>query len=299
MSDRASAAGGRWLITGSGGMLGRDLAAALAARGADVRGVTRAELDITDEAGVAAALREHTPDVVVNCAAWTVVDAAETSEAAALAVNGPGAGHLAAAIADGCAAPSCRLVQLSTDYVFAGDAEQPYAEDDSPAPRTAYGRTKLAGEEAVRKILPAASYVVRTAWLYGAHGPNFVRTMIRLERERPAVDVVADQHGQPTWTADVASRVIALVGADAPPGVYHATSSGQTTWFGLAREVFRLLGADPERVRAITTAQYPVPAPRPAYSVLGHQAWVKAGIDPIGGWQAALGQAFPVLTRKA
>lgn len=295
MSSRARGTGGRWLIAGSGGMLGRDLAAALQARGADVVALSRAELDITNEAAVATALRDHAPDIVVNCAAWTAVDAAEEREADALAVNGAGAGHLAAAIAAGCAAPGCRLVQLSTDYVFAGDAAEPYAEHDPPAPRTAYGRTKLAGEEAIRKFLPEAGYVVRTAWLYGAHGPNFVRTMIRLERERPAVDVVADQHGQPTWTADVAGQVIALISAGAPAGVYHATSSGETTWFGLAREVFRLLGADPARVRAISTADYPRPARRPGYSVLGHRAWATAGIEPIGDWQLALRRAFPAL----
>lgn len=285
----------RWLVAGSGGMLGRDLVAALLARGEDVLGLTRSELDLTDRAAVAKALGDGKPGVVVNCAAWTAVDDAEAHEDEALAVNGTGAGHLAAAIAAGCAAPGCRLVQLSTDYVFAGDAVQPYAEDDEPAPRTAYGRTKLAGEQAVRRSLPLASYVVRTAWLYGAHGPSFVRTMIRLERERPTVDVVADQRGQPTSTADVARQVIALVRSGAPAGFYHATSSGETTWFELAREVFRLLGADPARVRAISSSAYPRPAPRPGYSVLGHQAWASAGIEPIGDWRLALRQAFPAL----
>jgi dTDP-4-dehydrorhamnose reductase len=285
----------RWLIVGSGGMLGRDLVAALLARGEDVLALTRAELDITDEAAVGAALGDGKPDMVVNCAAWTAVDDAEAHEDEALAVNGTGAGHVAAAIAAGCAAPGCRLVHLSTDYVFAGDAVQPYSEHDAPTPRTAYGRTKLAGEQAVRRSLPVAGYVVRTAWLYGAHGHNFVRTMIRLERERPAVDVVADQHGQPTWTVDVAGQVIALAESGAPAGIYHATSSGEATWFGLAREVFSLLGADPARVRAIPGSAYPRPAPRPGYSVLGHKGWAAAGIEPIGDWRLALRRAFPEL----
>lgn len=289
---------GRWLIAGAGGMLGRDLAAALEARGADFVALTRADLDITDQAAVRDALRRCQPDIVVNCAGWTAVDAAELHEAEAQAVNGAGAAHLAAAIAAGGARGS-RLVQISTDYVFAGDAGKPYAEDDPTGPRTAYGRSKLAGEHAVRQILPGASYVVRTAWLYGAGGTNFVRTMIRLERERPAVDVVADQHGQPTWAADVAGKVIALAGAGAPAGTYHATSSGQATWCELAREVFRLLGADPARVRAISTAGYPVPAPRPAYSVLGHRAWANSGIEPIGDWRDALRRAFPALAAAA
>jgi len=249
----------RWLIAGAGGMLGRDLAAALRAGGADVAALTRQDLDITDEAAVRVALRRGRPDVVVNCAAWTAVDDAEAHENEALGVNGRGAAHLAA----GCAAIGSRLVHLSTDYVFRGDARRPYSEHDAADPQTAYGRTKLAGEQAVLRQLTETGYVMRTAWLYGAHGPNFVRTMIRLERERPTVDVVADQRGQPTWTADVADQVIALIRSRAAAGVYHATSSGEATWFDLAREVFRLLGADPERVRATTTSAFPRPAPRP------------------------------------
>jgi dTDP-4-dehydrorhamnose reductase len=278
-----------WLVTGAGGMLGTDLVAALTARGDTVTGLDRAGLDVTDAAAVAEAIGSAEPDVVVNCAAWTAVDDAEASEEQALAVNGGGAANLAAA----CARTGARLVQVSTDYVFAGDAGRPYAEDDVPAPRTAYGRTKLAGERAVLGALPGAGYVVRTAWLYGAHGPSFVRTMIKLEDQRPTVDVVDDQLGQPTWTADVAGQIIALVDAAAAPGVYHATSGGQTTWFGLAREVFGLLGADPDRVRPVPTSAMPRPAPRPAYSVLAHGAWAGAGIPPISDWRTALHRAFP------
>jgi dTDP-4-dehydrorhamnose reductase len=286
----------RWLVTGSAGMLGCDLVAALAGHGEDVIGLSRKELDVTDEAAVAAALADSRPGIVVNCAAWTAVDDAESHEDEALAVNGTAAAHVAAAIAAGTAGPGCRLVHLSTDYVFPGDATAPYTEHDAPGPRTAYGRTKLAGEQAVRGLLPQTGYVVRTAWLYGAHGPNFVATMIRLERERPAVDVVADQRGQPTWTADVARQVIALAGSGAPAGVYHATSSGVATWYDLAREVFLLLGADPDRVRATSTDAFPRPAPRPPYSVLGHDAWAAAGLQPIGDWRLSLRTAFPALT---
>jgi dTDP-4-dehydrorhamnose reductase len=285
----------RWLVAGAGGMLGCDLVAALTGSGEDVLGLSRKELDVTDETAVAAALADCRPDVVVNCAAWTAVDDAEAHEDEALAVNGTGAAHVAAAIAAGSAAPWCRLVHLSTDYVFAGDGERPYAEHDVPGPRTAYGRTKLAGEQAVRALLPEAGYVVRTAWLYGAHGPNFVAAMIRLERERPGVDVVADQRGQPTWTADVARQVIALVGSQAPAGTYHATSSGEATWFDLAREVFLLAAADPDRVRAVSTEAFPRPAPRPTYSVLGHEAWAAVGLQPIGDWRLSLRRAFPAL----
>lgn len=281
----------RWLVTGSGGMLGTDLVAALTARGEPVTGMDRASLDVTDAAAVTDAIARCRPDVVVNCAAWTAVDDAEAAEEQALAVNAGGAANLAAA----CAGAGVRMVQISTDYVFPGDAGRPYAEDDVPAPRTAYGRTKLAGERAVLGRLPGSGYVVRTAWLYGAHGPSFVSTMIRLESQRPAVDVVDDQRGQPTWTVDVAQQIIALARSAAAPGIYHATSSGQATWFGLAREIFGLLGADPSRVRPISSSALSRPAPRPAYSVLGHGAWAGVGIPPIGEWRTSLRRAFPGL----
>jgi dTDP-4-dehydrorhamnose reductase len=281
----------RWLVTGAGGMLGRDLVAALAAAGEEVAALTRLDLDITDETAVGATVRAVRPDVVVNCAAWTAVDDAESDEARALRVNGHGPAYLAAA----CAGTGARLVQVSTDYVFAGDARRPYAEHDPPSPRNGYGRTKLAGEQAVARLLPQAGYVVRTAWLYGEHGRNFVATVIRLERERPVIEVVADQQGQPTWAADVARQIITLIQSGAPPGIYHATSSGETSWFGLAREVFRLLGADEARVRPVPASGCPRPAPRPAYSVLGHGRWIAAGIEPIGDWREALRRAFPRL----
>ena len=293
----------RWLVTGAGGMLGRDLTGLLAGLGEPVTGVTRDDLDITSAAAVSSAVEALKPDVVVNCAAWTAVDDAETHEDTALAVNGQGPAHLAAA----CRLLGATLVQLSTDYVFDGTACQPYPEDAEPGPRTAYGRTKLAGEQAVRAALPDASYIVRTAWLYGAHGPSFVRTMIRLARAGTSPAVVDDQHGQPTWTADVARQIHALIATGAPPGTYHATSTGQTTWFGLAAEVFRLVSAagshdHPERTVAsptpTTSDAYPRPAPRPGYSVLGHDAWAAAGIPPVGHWRDALHRAFPAIAES-
>jgi dTDP-4-dehydrorhamnose reductase len=289
----------RWLVVGSGGMLGQDLVATLAAEGGDVTGLTRRDLDITDGAAVRAAVRAARPDVVVNCAAWTAVDDAETHEDQAYQVNATGAAYLAEACAAGHGGGQTRLVHISTDYVFAGDARTPYAEHAPVAPRTAYGRSKLAGEQAVLRLLPSGGYVVRTAWLYGAHGTNFVATMIRLERERPTVDVVDDQRGQPTWTADVARQVVALVRSGGAAGVFHATSSGEATWYDLAREVFTLLGADPDRVRAMSSAAFVRPAPRPAYSVLGHDGWARVGVEAIGDWRLALRRAFPALARAA
>jgi dTDP-4-dehydrorhamnose reductase len=282
----------RWLVTGASGMLGRDLVDVLGAAGEEVTAVTRSDLDVTDATAVAAAVPGH--EVVVNAAAWTDVDGAEEHETEATRINGLAPQLLAAA----CAAEGARLVQVSTDYVFDGAADRPYAEDAPLAPRSAYGRSKAAGEAAVRALLPASSYLVRTAWLYGEHGRNFVRTMARLEGERDTVDVVDDQVGQPTWSRELARGVHRLVAADAPPGTYHATAAGQTSWYGLARAVFEEIGADPERVRPTTTDRYPRPAPRPAYSVLSHESWTRAGIPPLGDWRAMLHDAVPTVTGR-
>jgi dTDP-4-dehydrorhamnose reductase len=282
----------RWLVTGARGMLGRDLVAALRDEpNADrLTALDRAGLDITDEAAVTAAVAGH--DIVVNAAGWTDVDAAERAEAAATEVNGRGPANLAAA----CSAAGATLIQVSTDYVFAGDATRPYPEDAPTSPVNAYGRGKLAGERAVLGTLPERGYVVRTAWLYGPGGHNFVATMLRLAGERQTIDVVADQHGQPTSTPALARRLVALgraaTAGAAPAGVYHGTASGQTTWYGLAREVFELSGLDPDRIRPTTTNRHPRPARRPAYSVLGHERWAKAGLPAMAPWDAMLRDAL-------
>jgi dTDP-4-dehydrorhamnose reductase len=277
-------------------MLGTELVTAL--DGHDVTGLTRAQLDITDATSVDAAVAGH--DVVINAAAWTDVDGAETQESAAAAINADGPAHLARA----CVRHGARLLHVSTDYVFSGRLAErggtgadarPYGEDESTEPGTAYGRTKLAGEQAVLKGHPDGGYVVRTAWLYGVHGRNFVRTMLELERTKPTLDVVDDQWGQPTWTGDLAPCLIALGTADAAPGTYHATGSGRTTWFGLARAVFEAVGADPERVRPTTTDRFPRPAPRPAFSVLGADGLRRLGIVPMPPWRDSLLRALPAL----
>lgn len=284
----------RWLVTGAGGMLGHDVLSVLSAREQDeVLGMDRAALDVSDAASCLAAVRGC--DVVVNAAAWTKVDDAESHEPAAFAVNAVGAANLARA----CARHGATLVHVSTDYVFdgagsgagaCGDGPEPYPEDAPLAPRSAYGRTKAAGEWAVRAELPDRSYVLRTAWLYGEHGPSFVRTMLRLMGERETVDVVDDQHGQPTWSLDLAHRIVAVVDAGAPAGTYHATNAGSTTWCGLARAVFELSGADPGRVLPTSTDRFPRPAPRPAWSVLGHDGWRRAGLAPLRPWREALAE---------
>jgi len=287
------------LVVGVGGQLSDDLMLQVkAAKDTFARGLTIADLDITDAFAVQdmvvgwdRIVRSDNPEhrlVVVNCAAYTAVDAAEGDEEAAYAVNAAGPALLATA----CAKAGAQLIHVSTDYVFPGDATEPYDVDDAPGPKGAYGRTKLAGEQAVREILPAASYVVRTAWLYGASGKNIIKTMTRLEKERETVSFVADQTGSPTWSRDLAAGLLALAGADVPAGIYHATNRGETTWYGLARAVFEELGADPDRVQPIRTENYPLPAPRPAYSVLSPRAWDDAGLPPLQGWREALAEAF-------
>jgi dTDP-4-dehydrorhamnose reductase len=267
----------RWLVTGANGMLGQDLVALLRERGHEVTAVDRSQLDITDAAAVAGAVDGH--DVVANVAAYTAVDAAEEQESAAFAVNATGPQLLARA----ARAAGARMVQVSTDYVFEGHATAPYAEDAPMAPRSAYGRTKAAGEWAVRAEQPD-HLVVRTAWLYGAHGGCFPKTIARVAAERGGLDVVDDQVGQPTWTVDLADFVERLVAAGAPAGTYHGTSSGQVSWHGFAQAVVGAAGLHPQIVRPTTSEAFVSPAPRPAYSVLGHDAAVAAGVAPIGDW---------------
>ncbi len=281
----------RWLVVGANGMLGQDLMAALgarAARGDSATGVDRDEVDITDPASIAGVARGY--DVVVNVAAYTAVDKAEEDEPAAFAVNAVGAAN----VARQAHAAGARMIQISTDYVFDGAGTSPYAEDGPLAPLSAYGRTKAAGEWAVRAECPD-SLVVRTAWLYGAHGPCFPRTIARAARERGALQVIDDQVGPPTWTVDLADLLLRLVDAAAPAGTYHGTSSGQASWFDLARAVVSAAGMDPAIVAPTTSADYVRPAPRPAYSVLGHDALRAAGVEPIGDWAQRWALAAPTV----
>ena len=273
----------KYLVTGARGMLGTDLLEALFGR--DVTVLGRADLDVTDRDAVFAAVEGH--DVVINAAAYTAVDAAETDEEAALAVNGTAAGLLAEATAS----VGAKLVQVSTDYVFDGDAATPYAEDATIAPVSAYGRTKAEGEKLALAANPEGTFVVRTAWLYGAHGGNFAKTMVKLAGSHDTVKVVDDQLGQPTWTADLAAQIVALLDSDAPAGVYHGTNSGSTSWFEFARAVFDEAGLDPARVLPTDSSTFVRPAPRPSYSVLGHDAWARAGLTPMRPWREALAEA--------
>lgn len=269
-------------------MLGTDVVRALTDAGQQVGAMGSRDLDVRDAAACRGAVKGF--DVVVNCAAWTAVDDAETDEAGAFAVNATGAANLAR----GCAATGSRLVTVSTDYVFDGRATTPYGEDAPIAPRSAYGRTKAAGEWAARAEHDDV-VVLRTAWLYGAHGSCFPRTIAGALGKRDTLDVVSDQVGQPTWTVDVARLVLDLVAAEAPAGTYHATSSGQTSWHGFAQAVAEEAGTDPARVRETDSAAFVRPAPRPAYSVLGHDALRAAGVTPVGDWRERFALAAPTV----
>ena len=261
----------RVLVSGGAGYIGSHMVKRLLDESIDV-------VIVDDLSGVRADRA-----VLINAAAYTAVDAAETDEEAAQVVNGLAPGWLAEEMAR-----RGRLVHVSTDYVFDGTASEPYPVDAPIAPRSAYGRTKAAGERAVAGVGGDAT-VVRTAWVYGRHGANFVRTMIRLEGQHDTLTVVDDQVGSPTWSADLAAGLVEL-GAregDVPP-MLHRTNSGQVSWCGFARAVFEEIGADPERVRPISTAEFPRPAPRPAYSVLSTERYERlTGCAP-DSWREGL-----------
>jgi dTDP-4-dehydrorhamnose reductase len=273
----------RYLVTGASGMLGTDLVAALAGR--DVTGLARRDLDVTDRDAVSSAVRGY--DVVLNASAYTKVDDAQTHEDAAYAVNATGVENLALA----CAAEGATLVSYSTDYVFDGAASTPYAEDAPTSPVTAYGRTKAVGERLAFAANPERTIILRIAYLYGQHGPNFAATMLKLAATHPTVNVVTDQVGQPTWTVDVAAQTLRALDAGATGGILHATNSGQASWFDFARAIFGANGLDPDRVLPTDSATFVRPAPRPAYSVLGHDRWADVGISAPRPWQDALAEA--------
>lgn len=279
-------------MTGAGGQVGQWL---VRLGGPDIEAYGRADLDIADPTAVSAVLTGLGPaDVVINTAAYTAVDAAETDVAAARAGNEIGPRNLAVQTA----ATGARLVHISTDYVFSGDPDQAggpngYDIDDPVGPATVYGRTKLDGERAVVAADPRAT-IVRTAWVYtgAVGGSDFVATMRRLESERGTVTVVTDQVGSPTYAADLAAGLLQLADVlradDRPGAVLHAAGGGHTSWFDLARAVFQEVGADPDRVLPCGSADFPRPAPRPAYSVLSGRSWRAAGLTPLPEWREAL-----------
>ena len=276
------------VITGAGGQVGRVLAVQAGRRGYDVSALGHRDLDITDAAAVADAVSAG--DLVVNCAAFTNVDASESDPKAAHAINAEGPGNLARA----CARAGARLIHISTDYVFGGGADRstPYEVDEPTAPHGVYAQTKRDGERAVFAALPGA-HVVRTSWVYtGADGSDFVAVMRRLAAGDTAVDVVDDQTGSPTYSLDLVAALLEVAERDIGPGILHAANAGAASRFDQARAVFAEVGADPQRVRPIPTSASLRAAPRPVYSVLSMAQSVRAGLSPLRGWRDALAEAI-------
>jgi dTDP-4-dehydrorhamnose reductase len=269
----------RLLITGAGGMLGTEMVRAARQDGHDVVASSHAELDIVNAPACDAAIPAARADTVINCAAFTDVDGAESDEGAATAVNGHGAGNVAHAAAKAGAT----IVQVSSDYVFDGASAEPYVESDPTAPLSAYGRSKLAGELAVAAAHPRGHAIVRSSWLFGAGGKNFVETMLRLGAERDEVAVVTDQVGCPTWTGHLARGLIELCSTFAP-GIHHMAGDGVTSWHDFAVQIFKTAQVDC-RVRPTTTAQLPRAARRPAYSAL---ARTRPETPSLPSWQMGL-----------
>ncbi|MDT5009045.1 MAG: dTDP-4-dehydrorhamnose reductase [Mycobacterium sp.] len=274
----------RIVICGAGGQVGRFLTAQARRDGRDVLPLSSKEWDISDPDAGNGLLEPH--DVVVNCAAYTAVDAAETDQDAAEAVNAVGPGNVART----CARAGARLIHLSTDYVFSGRfdaAPRPYDISDQPSPLSVYGRSKLAGERAVHAELPDA-HVVRTAWVYTGAGGDFVASMAHKAEQAGSLDVVADQVGSPTYVADLVSALMELVEDRVSAPLLHAANAGAASRYEQARAVFEAIGADPERIRPVTSDRHPRPAPRPAYSVLSSHGSTAAGLTPLRPWRDAL-----------
>ena len=279
----------RVLITGAAGQLGTDLALHCGASGDDVIACTSAQLDLGDRDSVAQAITGSRPDVVVNAGAWTAVDDCESDPDRAWRINALGVRW----VTDAARRVGAHVVQVSTDYVFDGTKPKPYVEWDAPAPRSAYGRSKLGGEQ---EVDPSAT-VVRTAWVCGAHGRNMVKTVLALA-DRPELAFVDDQRGSPTFTADLAKAIRRLAVARLP-GTFHITNQGATTWYGFVRDVLELSGGDPDKVRPITTDQLdpPRPAPRPANSVLDNAALRLGGLPLLPHYRDALERTLADLGR--
>jgi dTDP-4-dehydrorhamnose reductase len=279
------------LVTGANGQVGREVVAALAERGHHPVACGRAELDIADLRQCREKLLSERPDAVIHCAAYTDVDGAEADPEGAFRVNAAGTRNVASA-AEQAGASFC---YISTDYVFNGRARRPYQEYDLPDPQNVYGKSKLAGEQ-LTQTLSRRYYIVRTSWVYGRYGRNFVKTMLRLGRERKQLRVVDDQIGSPTCAADLAAFLAELIETDRY-GIYHATNTGHCSWYQFAKAIFEEAGIDAV-VEPCSTEQFPRPAARPAYSVLEHVAIRANGLRDLREWRAALRDCLPHLMQS-
>ena len=281
-----------WLITGGAGQLGIALSQELGERGILFSAWDSKDLNITQGPIVQSLIPALSPKVIINCAAWTDVDGAESNELLASRVNSDGAENIALA----AKLSQARLVHISTDYVFSGENNAPWEIDALLDPQSAYGRTKAEGENRVLAAYPGNSSIVRTAWLYSPWGKNFAKTMTRIAIESDKeVKVVNDEVGQPTSAMDLANQLVELGLSNAPSGIYHGTNTGEASWFEFAQEIFMLAGADMNRVIPVTSSEYRRPAKRPTYSVLSHDCWAKTSIQPMRDWRIALEEVMPAI----
>lgn len=271
------------LVTGLTGQLGYDVCRVLSARGVEHRGIGSSQLDITSETAVNAYLSSYHPDAVIHCAAYTAVDKAEDEPEQCFAVNEGGTANLARA----CRDIGAKMLNLSTDYVFPGTGEQLYETHDPTGPQNVYGRSKLAGEQALRAVLPA-HFIVRISWVFGINGGNFVKAMLRLAENHDTLRVVADQIGSPTYTADLAPLLCDMIATD-KYGTYHATNEGLCSWADFAREIFRQEEKN-VMVLPVTTEEYGAKAPRPKNSRLSKKSLDDAGFQRLPEWHDALGR---------
>lgn len=271
----------RILLTGARGMLGTDLSTVIRERH-ELHPIDIEEVDITDRAATMALIREIQPDCIFHTAAYTDVDGCESNIERAIKVNGEGS----RTIAEGAARAGASLLHVSTDYVFDGKSSRPYRIDDDPNPLSVYGKSKLQGEIYVRELVDR-HYVVRTGWLYGEHGPNFVEKIIRLAQERPRLEIVEDQVGSPTYTRDLAPALVRLAESERF-GIHHVTNGGSCSWLEFARRILELAGIEDVEVAPTTTERFGRPAPRPAYSVLDNSVWRDAFGSVLRPWREAI-----------
>jgi dTDP-4-dehydrorhamnose reductase len=281
-----------WLITGGSGQLGIAVSQELDKHGIAFDAWSSKDLDIIQSSMVSESIENLSPTVIVNCAAWTDVDGAESLESDARRINSDGPESLAIA-AKRC---NSKLIHVSTDYVFSGDSQSPWQIADEINPQSAYGRTKAQGESRVLANYSENSFIVRTAWLYSPWGKNFAKTMTKLAiKGKGEVRVVNDQVGQPTSALDLAKQLVELGLSTSPAGIYHGTNSGQASWYEFAQEIFKLAGVNVDRVSPVSSSEYPLIAKRPSYSVLSHDAWVGTSVKPMRDWRIALTDAMPAI----
>ncbi len=279
----------KWAITGGSGQLSRSLVDLLDKEGVPYIAWSHQDLDVADESSVSV-IKDNSPDLLINCAAWTNVDAAEEFPDKATRVNQVGPQNMAR-VAKELKIP---LIHISTDYVFSGQSQQPWRTHSKTEPMSAYGLSKLLGEKEITKSLDADFYILRTAWLYGPYGKNFSKTILKKAlTSKDSIKVVNDQIGQPTTTKSLAEQILKVAKMRIPSGIYHATNTGQASWWDLACEIFELAGEDVERVRPSTSEEFSSKVKRPKYSVLDQSAWSKVGMETMPDWRRALKEVFP------